>query len=58
MILCEIENNVILSEAMKTITAGEMIGAYKVLIKRLKSAGIKSKIMFLTMNILRSLSTQ
>ena len=58
MILCEIENNVILSEAMKTITAGEMIRAYKVLIKRLKSAGIKSKIMFLTMNILRSLSTQ
>ena len=58
MILCEIDYNVILSEAMKNRTAGEMVRAYQVLMKQLKAVGIKPKIMFLTMNYLRSLIRQ
>ena len=43
MILCEIDNNVILSEAMKHIKSGEMIQAYQFFVKRIKVAGIKPK---------------
>ncbi len=43
MILCEIDNNIIMSEPMKNRTTGEIIKAYKQLVKRLKSAGIKPK---------------
>ena len=41
MILCEIDSNIIISEAMKNHTQGEMIRAYRVLMARLKAAGIK-----------------
>jgi len=43
MILCEIDNNVIMSEAMRNRTSGEIIRAYQTLVKRLKTAGIKPK---------------
>jgi len=43
MILCEMDSNVILSEAMKNRTAGEMIRAYQILMAKLKAAGIKPK---------------
>ena len=43
MILYEIDNNFILSEAMKNRTSGETIQSYQVFIKRLKTAGIKTK---------------
>ena len=58
MILCEIENNFILDKAMKNRTAEEMIWAYQVLMKRIKTAGSKPKSMFLTMKFLRILSRQ
>ena len=41
MILCNIDSNIIISEPMKNRTSGEMIRAYRVLMLRLKSAGIK-----------------
>ena len=43
MILCEIDNNGILGEAMKKRTSAEMVRAYQVLMKRLKAAVIKPK---------------
>ena len=43
MIMCEMDSNVIMSEAMKNRTAGEMVRAYQVLMKKLKAAGIKPK---------------
>ena len=43
MIMCEMDSNVILSEAMKNRTAGEMVRAYQVLMKKLKAASIKPK---------------
>ena len=43
MIMCEMDSNSILSEAMKDRTAGEIIKAYQKLIKRLRRAGIKPK---------------
>ena len=43
MTLCEIDNNIIISEVMKNRTAGEMIRAYRALMRRLKAAGIKPK---------------
>ena len=43
MILCEMDSNAIMSEAMKDRTSGEMIRAYQSLLKRLKLAGIKPK---------------
>ena len=41
MIMCEIDSNMIISEAMENRTAGKMIRAYRVLMSRLKAAGIK-----------------
>ncbi|KAL7544565.1 hypothetical protein ACHAWF_007943 [Thalassiosira exigua] len=43
MILCKIDNNVIMSEPMKNRTSGTMVEAYRALMKRLKRAGIKPK---------------
>ncbi|KAL7516095.1 hypothetical protein ACHAWF_000024, partial [Thalassiosira exigua] len=43
MVLCEIDNNIIISEPMRNRTSGEMVRAYRALIKRLKNAGIKPK---------------
>ncbi|KAL7523689.1 LOW QUALITY PROTEIN: hypothetical protein ACHAWF_000626, partial [Thalassiosira exigua] len=43
MVLCEIDNNIIISEPMRNRTSGEMVRAYRTLIKRLKNAGIKPK---------------
>ncbi|KAL7551824.1 hypothetical protein ACHAWF_015016 [Thalassiosira exigua] len=43
MILCEMDNNVIMSAPMKNRTAGSMVEAYRALMKRLKRAGIKPK---------------
>ena len=43
MILCEIDNGIIISKPMKNRTAGEMIAAYKRLVARLKKAGIHPK---------------
>ena len=43
MIMCEMDSNVILSEALKNRTTGEMIRVYQVLMKRLNAAGIKPK---------------
>ena len=43
MILCEMDSNAILSEAMKSRTGSEIIRAYKALMHRLKLAGIKPK---------------
>ena len=41
MILVEIRSNVILVEPMKDRTAGEVICAYKEMVLRLKTCGIK-----------------
>ena len=41
MILCDIDSNIIISEAIKNRTAGEMIRAYRILMRRLNAAGIK-----------------
>ncbi|KAL7518347.1 hypothetical protein ACHAWF_000186, partial [Thalassiosira exigua] len=43
MILCEIDGNIIISEAMKNRTSGEIVRAYLVLMERLKAAGLKPK---------------
>ena len=43
MILCVIDENIIVIAPIKNGTAGEMIGAYQTLMKHLKSAGIKLK---------------
>ena len=43
MILCEIDNGIIISEPMRRRTSGEMVRAYQSLMKRLQSAGIKPK---------------
>ena len=40
MILCEIDNDVIMSEAMRNRSSGEIVRAYQVLMQRLKAAGI------------------
>jgi hypothetical protein len=43
MVLCEMDGNVILSEAMKNRTEGEMIKTHRILLQRLKACGIKPK---------------
>ena len=43
MILCEIDSNAVMSEAMKDRTSGEMVRAYQALLKKLKLAGITSR---------------
>ena len=43
MILCEIDNNVIMSEAMRNRSSGEIVRTYLVLIQRLKAVGIRPK---------------
>ena len=43
MILCEIENDVIMSEAIQNRSSGEIVRAYQVLMQRLKSEGIRPK---------------
>jgi hypothetical protein len=43
MTLCKIDNNIIISKVMKNRTTGEMIRAYRALMRRLKAAGIKPK---------------
>ena len=43
MLLCEIDNDIIMSEAMKNRTSTEMVSAYKKMMKRLKAAGLKPK---------------
>ena len=43
MVMCEMDSNSIMTEAMKDRTAGEIIKAYQKLVKRLKKAGIHPK---------------
>ena len=43
MIMCEMDSNSILSEAMKDRTAGEMVRAYQKLLKKLRLAGMVPK---------------
>ena len=43
MILCEIDNNVIMSEAMRNRSSGEIYRNYLILMQRLKSTGIRPK---------------
>ena len=43
MILCEIDNNVILSEAMRNRSSGEIVRAYLILMQQLKAAEISPK---------------
>ena len=43
MILCEIDNNVIMSEAMRNISLGEIVCTNLVLMQKLKAAGIRPK---------------
>ena len=43
MIMVEINDNIIMSESLRSRHTSEMIRAYKALIKRLKAAGIKPK---------------
>ena len=43
MVFVEIDGNVIMAEAMKRRTEGEMIATYEKLIKRLKQCGITPK---------------
>ena len=43
MILCEIDNNVILSEAMRNRSSDEITRTYLILMQRLKAAGIRTK---------------
>ena len=43
MTLCEIENNIIISEVMKNTNEGKIIRAYQALMRRLKASGIKPK---------------
>ena len=43
MIMCEMDSNAIISKSMRNRTAGELIRAYKVLLKRLKLAGLAPK---------------
>ena len=43
MVLCEIDSNIIIREAMKNRTEGEMIRAYRLLMERLSAAGITPK---------------
>ena len=40
MILCEIDNNFIMSEAMRSRSSGKIVRAYQILMQRLKAAGI------------------
>ncbi len=44
MVLIKIDSNAILVEAMKNCSAGEMIGAYPILVNRLCNAGVTPKI--------------
>ena len=43
MIMCEMDSNAILSEAMKDRTSGEMVKAYQKLLKKLRLAGMTPK---------------
>ena len=43
MVLCEVDNDIIITEPLRNRTAGEMVKAFKKLMKRLKRAGIKPK---------------
>ena len=43
MILCEIDNNVIMIEAMRNRSSGEFLQAYQVLMQQLKAAGISAQ---------------
>ena len=43
MILCKIDNNVILSEAMGKRSSGKIVRTYLILIQRPKAAGIRPK---------------
>ena len=43
MVMCEMDSNAILSEAMRNRSSGEMIRAYQVLLKKLKMAGMRPK---------------
>ena len=42
-ILCKIDNNVILSEAMRNRSSGEIFRTYLILMQRLKASGIIPK---------------
>ena len=55
-ILIEIDNNIIMSEAMWNRSSGEIVRAYLVLMQRLKAAVIRPEKMRLTMNVQQSLS--
>ena len=43
MILCEIDNNFIMSEAMRNRSSGEIVCTYLVLMQWLKAEGIRAK---------------
>ena len=43
MVMCEMDSNAILSEAMRDRSSGEMIRAYRVLLGRVRRAGLKPK---------------
>ena len=43
MILCEIDNNFIMSEAMRNRSSGKIVRTYLVLMQRLKAAAFKTK---------------
>ena len=43
MILCEMDNNVILSEAMRNKSSGEIFRTYLILMQQLRAAGIRPK---------------
>ena len=43
MILCEIDNNIILSEAMRNRSSGEIVCTHLFLMQRLKAEGIRTK---------------
>ena len=43
MILCEIDNNVIMSEAMRNRSSGKIVRSYLVLMQQLKAAVIRPK---------------
>ena len=43
MILCEIDNDVIISEAMRNRSSGKIVQAYQFLMQRLKAAVIRPK---------------
>ena len=43
MILCEIDNDVIMSEAMQNRSSGKIVRAYQVLMQGLKAVGIRPK---------------